>query len=56
MAEIDKTEDLAKKQDVLLKKVDQILEEIDLILPPNWTRSQVASVFTVYMEFYKSTK
>lgn len=33
MAEIDTTEDLAKKQDILLKKVDQILEEMDLILP-----------------------
>lgn len=54
MAEIDKNEDLAKKQDILLKKVDQILEEIDIILPPNWNRSQVASVFTVYMEFYRN--
>lgn len=54
MSDIDKQEDLAKKQDVLLKKVDEILEELDLILPPNWNRHQVASVFTVYMEFYRS--
>lgn len=54
MSDIDKQEDLAKKQDVLLKKVDGILEELDLILPPNWNRAQVASVFTVYMEFYRN--
>lgn len=53
MAKIDEQEDLQKKQDVLLKKVDEILEQIDLILPPNWSRNQVASVFTVYMEFYR---
>lgn len=53
MANIDVQEDLQKKQDVLLKKVDEILEQIDLILPPNWSRNQVASVFTVYMEFYR---
>lgn len=54
MADIDKQEDLVNKQDVLLKKVDGILEELDLILPPNWNRNQVASVFTVYMEFYRN--
>ena len=53
MAEIDAQEALQAKQDILLKKVDEILEQIDLILPPNWTRNQVASVFTVYMEFYR---
>ena len=53
MANIDEQEALQSKQDILLKKVDEILEQIDLILPPNWTRNQVASVFTVYMEFYK---
>ena len=53
MANIEVQEDLQKMQDVLLKKVDEILEQIDLILPPNWSRNQVASVFTVYMEFYR---
>lgn len=53
MDEITKQEDLNKRQEVLLKKIDGVLEDIDAVLPPNWTKNQVAVVFSTYMEFYK---
>lgn len=53
MDEITKQEDLNKRQETLLKKIDAVLEDIDAVLPPNWTKNQVAVVFSTYMEFYK---
>ena len=53
MDEISKKEEEIAKQEVLLKKIDAILEEIDVILPPNWTKNQVATVFSAYLEFSK---
>lgn len=53
MDEITKQEDLNKRQETLLKKIDGVLEDLDAVLPPNWTKNQVAVVFSTYMEFYK---
>lgn len=53
MDEITKQEDLNKRQEILLNKIDGVLEDIDAVLPPNWTKNQVAVVFSTYMEFYK---
>lgn len=53
MDEITKQEELNKRQETLLKKIDGVLEDLDAVLPPNWTKNQVAVVFSTYMEFYK---
>ena len=42
-----------EKQEAIFKQIDPILEQIDTIIPPSWSRAQVASVLGVYIEIYK---
>ena len=42
-----------EKQEAIFKEIDPILKEIDMIIPPSWSRNQVAAVFGVYIEIYK---
>lgn len=42
-----------EKQETVFKTIDPILQQIDEIIPPSWTKSQVASVLGVYLEIYK---
>lgn len=42
-----------EKQEAIFKEVDPILKEIDGIIPPSWSRNQVAAVLGVYIEIYK---
>lgn len=53
MDNITKQEELNDMQEVVYKQVDPILKDLDQILPPTWTKNQVASVFTVYLEIYR---
>lgn len=42
-----------EKQETIFKQIDPILEQIDTIIPPSWTKGQVAAVLGVYLEIYK---
>lgn len=41
------------KQEAVFKDINVVLENIDSIVPQSWSKSQIASVFSVYLEIYK---
>lgn len=53
MDNITVQEEINEKKEAIYKLVDPILQSIDEVVPSSWTRNQVASVFSVYLEVYR---
>lgn len=53
MDKIQEIEFNNEKVEKVFNKIDPILSSIDDIIPGAWSKNQVASVFSVYLEIYK---
>lgn len=53
MDKITTQEEINEKKDKIVNLIDPILAAIDEIVPPTWTKNQVASVFSVFLEVYR---
>lgn len=53
MDKIQEIEVNQEKVEKVFNKIDPILSSIDEIIPSVWSKNQVASVFSVYLEIYK---
>ena len=53
MDKIQEVEEINEKKERVFNQVDPVLKLMDEIIPMDWNRNQVASVFSVYLELYR---
>lgn len=42
-----------ERQEQIKKQVEQIIDAIDNVMPEEWNKPQIASVFQLYLELYR---